>query len=30
VRFIRENINLYTWWSLGTRAGNEPINANSF
>jgi prepilin-type N-terminal cleavage/methylation domain-containing protein/prepilin-type processing-associated H-X9-DG protein len=30
VKFIRENINLYTWWALGTRAGNEPINANSF
>jgi prepilin-type processing-associated H-X9-DG protein len=30
VRFIREQINLYTWWATGTRAGNEPINSNSF
>jgi prepilin-type processing-associated H-X9-DG protein len=30
VRFIRDQINLYTWWAIGTRAGNEPINANSF
>jgi len=30
VRFIRENVNLYTWWAIGTRAGNEPISANSY
>jgi prepilin-type N-terminal cleavage/methylation domain-containing protein/prepilin-type processing-associated H-X9-DG protein len=30
VKFIRENINLYTWWALGTRAGNEPISASSY
>jgi len=30
VRFIKEQINLYTWWAVGTRAGNEPMNANSF
>jgi prepilin-type N-terminal cleavage/methylation domain-containing protein/prepilin-type processing-associated H-X9-DG protein len=30
VRFIREQINLYTWWAIGTRAGNEPINSNAF
>jgi len=30
VRFIRENVNLYTWWAIGSRAGNEPINANSY
>ena len=30
VKFVRETINLFTWWALGTRASNEPINANSF
>ena len=30
VRFIREQINLNTFWAIGTRSGNEPINANSF
>jgi prepilin-type N-terminal cleavage/methylation domain-containing protein/prepilin-type processing-associated H-X9-DG protein len=30
VRFIRDQINLYTWWALGTRAGNEPIDSKSF
>jgi prepilin-type processing-associated H-X9-DG protein len=30
VRFIREQINLLTWWAIGTRASNGPINANSF
>jgi prepilin-type N-terminal cleavage/methylation domain-containing protein/prepilin-type processing-associated H-X9-DG protein len=29
VRFIREQINLYTWWSVGTRNGNETIDSNS-
>jgi hypothetical protein len=29
VRFVKETINLYTWWAVGTRAGNEPLNANS-
>jgi len=29
VRFIRDQINLFTWWYIGTRASNEPINANS-
>jgi prepilin-type processing-associated H-X9-DG protein len=30
VRNIKESINLYTWWAIGTRAANEPLNANSF
>lgn len=30
VRFIKENITLQTWWAIGTRAGNEAINANNF
>jgi len=29
VRFVRESINLITWWALGTRSGGEAINANS-
>lgn len=28
VRFVREQTNLYTWWSLGTRAGNETLDAS--
>jgi len=30
VKFIREQINLYTWWALGTRAGNEPLDSKSY
>ena len=30
VRFIKDTTNLYTWWAIGTRASNEPMNANSF
>ena len=30
VRYIKEQINLYTWWSIGTRAGGEAISGNSF
>jgi hypothetical protein len=30
VKFIKETINLYTWWAIGTRASNEPLNANAF
>jgi prepilin-type processing-associated H-X9-DG protein len=30
VKFIKESINLYTWWAIGTRAANEPLNANAF
>jgi prepilin-type N-terminal cleavage/methylation domain-containing protein/prepilin-type processing-associated H-X9-DG protein len=30
VRFIKEQINLFTWWSIGTRNGNESLNANQF
>ncbi len=30
VRYIKDQIQLYTWWSIGTRAGNEPLDANSF
>jgi len=29
VRFVTEQINLFTWWALGSRAGNEPIDGNS-
>ncbi len=28
VRFIREQINLYTWWSVGTRNGNEAVDTS--
>jgi len=30
VRFIKDSTNLYTWWAIGTRAANEPINSNAF
>ena len=29
VKFIKDSTNLYTWWAIGTRAANEPINGNS-
>lgn len=30
VRFIKNTVNLYTWWSLATIAGGEVISADSF
>jgi prepilin-type N-terminal cleavage/methylation domain-containing protein/prepilin-type processing-associated H-X9-DG protein len=30
VRFIREQINLYTWWAIGTRAANEAIDSKQY
>lgn len=30
VRFIKNSINLLTWWSLGTKANNEVISASSY
>jgi prepilin-type N-terminal cleavage/methylation domain-containing protein/prepilin-type processing-associated H-X9-DG protein len=30
VKFIKDSINLQTWWALGTRAGNEVIDASSY
>jgi len=30
VKFVRETLNLITWWSIGTRANGEAINSNSF
>ena len=30
VRFIKSSVNIYTWWSLGSRAGGEVIDANSY
>ena len=30
VRYIKDQIQLYTWWSLGTRSGGEAIDANAF
>jgi prepilin-type N-terminal cleavage/methylation domain-containing protein/prepilin-type processing-associated H-X9-DG protein len=28
VRFVREQVNLYTWWSAGTRNGAEALDAS--
>ncbi len=30
VRFVKSSVNIYTWWSLGSRAGGEVIDANSY
>jgi prepilin-type N-terminal cleavage/methylation domain-containing protein/prepilin-type processing-associated H-X9-DG protein len=30
VKFIKNTINLQTWWSLGTRAGGEVLSADSY
>jgi prepilin-type processing-associated H-X9-DG protein len=29
-RFIKNSINMYTWWALGTRANGEVISADSY
>jgi prepilin-type N-terminal cleavage/methylation domain-containing protein/prepilin-type processing-associated H-X9-DG protein len=30
VRFIKDSIQLQTWWALGTRDGNEPVPGDSY
>ena len=30
VRFVKDAVNRNTWWSLGTRAGGEVINSDSY
>jgi prepilin-type processing-associated H-X9-DG protein len=30
VKFLKNSINLPTWWALGTRAGNEVLSADSY
>ena len=30
VRFIKNTVNLQSWWYLGTRAGGEVISADSY
>lgn len=30
VRFIKNSINVYTWWSLATMAGGEVLSADSY
>jgi prepilin-type processing-associated H-X9-DG protein len=30
VRFIKNSINVQTWWALGTRAGGEIISSDSY
>jgi prepilin-type N-terminal cleavage/methylation domain-containing protein/prepilin-type processing-associated H-X9-DG protein len=30
VRFIKNSINLRTWWALGTKAGGEVLSADSY
>jgi prepilin-type processing-associated H-X9-DG protein len=30
VRFVKDSINQYTWWSMGTRGNGEVISADSY
>jgi prepilin-type processing-associated H-X9-DG protein len=30
VRFIKDSINRFTWWSLGTRAGGEVVSSDAY
>lgn len=30
VRFVKDTVNLQTWWALGTRAGGEVISGSDF
>jgi prepilin-type processing-associated H-X9-DG protein len=30
VRFVKDSVNLVTWWALGTRDGGEAISADQF
>jgi prepilin-type processing-associated H-X9-DG protein len=30
VKFIKESINLTSWWAIGTRGGGEVVGADSF
>ena len=30
VRFVKNSINRYTWWGLGTKAGGEVISSDSY
>ena len=30
VRFIKDTVNLQTWWAVGTRGGNEVVSADAY
>ncbi|HEY2154747.1 MAG TPA: DUF1559 domain-containing protein [Isosphaeraceae bacterium] len=30
VRFVKSTVSMQTWWALGTKAGNEVVDASSF
>jgi prepilin-type N-terminal cleavage/methylation domain-containing protein/prepilin-type processing-associated H-X9-DG protein len=30
VRFVKDSINLQTWWAIGTRNGNEVVSSDSY
>jgi len=30
VRFIKNTVNLQTWWALGTRGGGETVSSDSY
>lgn len=30
VRFVKDTVNVQTWWAIGTRAGGEVISADAF
>jgi hypothetical protein len=29
-RFVKNSVNMTTWWALGTRANNEVISSDSY
>jgi len=30
VRFVKDSVNVQTWWALGTRAGGETVSSDSY
>jgi hypothetical protein len=30
VRFIKDSINIQTWWALGSRNGSEVVSADAY
>jgi len=30
VRFVKDSVDLTTWWALGTRAGGEVVSADAY
>jgi hypothetical protein len=30
VKFIKDSVNMRTWWALGTRSGGEVLSSDSY